>query len=211
MNEKTSMDDAKRILDKFNADKELAKAEQLVVDNKIEFEYKDKIYRVRLLLLKEKEELYMLKLSKFGQLIKNKDILMEKDLIKIYAERGINIEDLTENIKKLNAEIDDLKLSLGEAIEKSEAEIILKNYEEKINTLKQSQQLLIIQKSNYLTTSLESQLENYEAQFITYLTLEFLNEDKWERVFKTFDEFSNCEDEALINKAGTRTMLLQYL
>ena len=45
----------------------------------------------------------MLKLSKFGQLLKNRDILLEKDLIKIYSERGIDINSLTEQIKKLDA------------------------------------------------------------------------------------------------------------
>jgi len=211
MEEKTSMEDAKRILENFNEDIELSKVEELIKDNKIEFENKDKIYRVGLLTLKEKEELYMMKLSKFGQLIKNKDILMEKDLIKIYAERGINIEELIDKIKKFDAEILTLKLSLGEAIEKNEPETILKIYEEKITILTQSKQLIVIQKTNYLSTSLESQLENYEAQFITYLTLELFNDGKWEKLFKTFEKFQNCEDENLINMAGTRSMLLQYI
>jgi len=209
--EKSSMDAAREMLDKFNEDKELSKVESMIVDNKIEFDYKEKVYRVRLLKLKEKEELYLLKLSKFGQLIKNTDILMEKDLIKIYADRGINISELTDKIRQIDAEILSLKLSLGEAIEKSEAVSILKNYEEKIQLLLQTKQLVMIQKINYLSTSLECQMENYEAQFITYLTLETLNEEKWERVFKSFEDFQNTEDEQLINLAGTRTMLLQYI
>ena len=206
-----SMEEARKMLDKFSEDKELSKVEQMIVDNKIEFDYKEKVYRVRLLKLKEKEELYLLKLSKFGQLIKNTDILMEKDLIKIYTERGINISELTDKIRQIDSEMLGLKMSLGEAIEKSESVSILKNYEEKIKVLLQNKQLVMIQKINYLGTSLESQMENYEAQFITYLTLEVLNEEKWERVFKSFEDFQNTEDEQLINLAGTRTMLLQYI
>lgn len=208
--ETSSTEDAQEILNKFNEDKELAKAEALIIDNKIEFEYEERTYRVRLLNLPEKEELYMLKLSKFGQLLKNKDILMEKDLIKTYAERGINIAELTDQIKKLEAEIFDMQFSLGEAISKSEAKTILKTYEDRINILKQSKQLLIIQKSSYLSNSLESQLENYEAQFITYLTLEIFDGEKWNKAFKTFEEFKKCEEEELINRAGTRSMFLQY-
>lgn len=210
MENQDSLNDAKKILANFQEDIELSKIEELIKDNKIEFENKDKVYRVGLLTLKQKEELYMMKLTKFGQLIKNKDILMEKDLIKIYSERGINIDELIDKIKKFDAEILTLKLSLGEAIEKNEPETILKTYEERIITLNQSKQLIVIQKTNYLSTSLESQLENYEAQFITYLTLELFNDGKWERPFKNFEEFQNCEDEDLINKAGTRSILLQY-
>ena len=206
-----SMDDARKILEKFNEDKELAKVEALIQDNRIEFEYKDKIYRVRLLKLSEKEELYMLKLGKFGQLIKNKDILMEKDLIKIYAERGISIDALTEEIKKIDAQILTLRLALGSAIEKNESLTILKSFEDRINILNQSKQLSVIQKSNYLSTSLECQMENFEAQFISYLTAEILNNGIWERLFKNFDDFQNSEDETLITMIGTRTMLLQFI
>jgi hypothetical protein len=61
--------------------------EELIKDNKIIFTYKDKKYRVRLLNLSEKEELDTLRRKKFGQLLKDKDILLEKDLIAQYKER----------------------------------------------------------------------------------------------------------------------------
>jgi len=217
MTEQSSMDDARKLLEKFKEDRELANAESLITDNKIEFDYNNKLYRVRLLKLKEKEELYSMKLAKFGQLLQAKASdgtyanMTTKNLIAVLKDRGdIDIDAIDDKIKKIDAELLDLKLSLGEAIEKSAAESILKNYEYKIDILINDKQLLIIQKTNYLSSSLETQLENYEAQFISYLTLESLNDEKWERTFKTFEEFQNCEDETLINMTGTRSMLLQY-
>jgi hypothetical protein len=59
--------------------------------------------------------------------------------------------------------------------------------------------------------TLENQLLGYVAEYITYLTIDILEGEKWERVFKTYEEFINCKDEQLLNKAGYRSMLLQEI
>ena len=209
--------DAERIVEDMNKELELGKVEELIKDNRITFDHKDKRYRVRLLNLAEKEELDLLRRKKFGQLMQKKDeqgnfsILLEKDLIKVYKERGINIDELDDQIKKINAEELDLQIKLGEAISKNEPETILKTFKEQIEELKTKRQILNTQRTLLLEFSLENSLLNYVYQIITYLSLEKQDGKKWQRMFQTLEAFQTYEDEQLINKAATYSMLLQYL
>lgn len=215
MDEKVKVNDrrveAERIITEMSKATELSKIEELIKDNKITFEYKDKQYRVRLLNLAEKEELDTLRRKKFGQLMKDTDIFFEKDLIIQYKERGVNIDELDEQIKKIDAEELDIQLKLGEAISKNEGETILGAYKDQIIELRMKKQIIHTQKNLLLEFSLENSLLNYVAQIITYLSLEKFENDKWQRAFTTLEEFQTYEDEQLINKAGAFSMLLQYI
>ena len=209
MEEKLSQ--AEKIVADMEKEIELSRIEELIRDNKITFEYKEKKYRVRMLNLKEKEELDMLRRRKFGQLIKDKDILLEKDLIVQYKERGINIDEIDDQIKKVNAENMELQFKLGEAISKNEGQVILKEYENQIQGLIIKKQVLNTHRNLLLTFCLENQLLNYVAEIITYLSLDELKDGVWQRMFETLDTFQTYTDEGLVNKAGQYSMLLQYL
>jgi hypothetical protein len=205
------LNQAEQIVKDMEKENTLSKIKELINDNKITFVYEDKEYRVRLLNLAEKEELDMLRRRKFGQLLKDKDILLEKDLIIQYKERGINIEEIDEEVKKLHAEEVDLYMKLGESISKNENETILKTYKDKIEELITKKQILETQKTLILALSLENTLLNYAAQVITYLSLEEKVENRWQRMFKTLEDFQKYPDEKLINKAGAYSILLQYI
>jgi hypothetical protein len=205
------LNDAEQIVKNMEKETDLSKVDELIKDNKITFTYKDNKYRVRLLNLEEKEELDMLRRKKFGQLIKDKDILLEKDLILQYKERGINIDELDEQMKKNNAQDIDFQIKLGEAISKNEGETILKNYKEQIEDLRKKNRVINAQKNLLLEFSLENSILNYVAQVITYLSLEEFKDGIWKRMFKTLEEFQKYSDEKLINKSASYSMLLQYL
>ena len=203
--------EAEKIVKEMNEDTDLRIAEELIKDNKISFNYDDKKYRVRLLNLKEKEELDMLRRKKFGQLIQDKDILLEKDLIVILKERGIDVDDIDNQLKKLSAEEVDIQMQLGESIAKNAGETILKNHEEKIKEIRLKKSILNAQKTLVLEFSLENQLLGYVSQVITYLSLEELKDGIWERMFKSLEDFQNYAEEKLINKAAQFSMILQYI
>ena len=200
---------AKKIVDDMNEENELSLIMEMIKDNKIEFDYEGNRYRVRLLNLKEKEELDQLRRKKFGQLIKDKDILLEKDLIKVYKEREIDIDEIDKEIKALVQKELDLELNLGEEISKKSAENVLQQYKEKIKQCRYQQAILKTRKSLYLEFSLENQLLNYVAQLITYLSLEVFKDDEWIKMFNNLDDFQSYFDEKLINKAGIYSMALQ--
>jgi hypothetical protein len=207
-----SMEDLKKVVDKINDDKELTNIEQLIQDNKVEFEHKGNIYRVRLMSLREKQDLHEFRLSKYGEMLQDKNVLLNKDIIRLYKERDlIDIDKLRDDISKIDAELNTLQMDCGRALENKASESILNDYKDKINKLLTDKQLINFRIDDFLRLSLENQLLNYVAEYITYLTLDVQRDDKWERVFKTYEDFLNCEDEQLVTKAGTRSILLQYL
>ena len=210
MEELRNREEVSKIINQINSDKDLAQMEDLIKSNIKEFDHLDKKYRVRLLSLKEKEELHFLKMQKFGQLMKNEDILLEKDLINIYQKRGVDIDGLNDELTKLDSEILNVRKNLGKSLAQNDTESILKTYKEKIEVLEREKEIINFQKNDLLKYSLENQLLNYEAEFITYLSLETLVEEKWERLFKSHEDFINCEDNELIDKAGMLSMILQY-
>lgn len=204
-------EDAEAIVKSMEKETELSKIEELVKDNKISFEYEGKKYRVRLLNLAEKEELDYLRRKKFGQLLKDKDILLEKDIIIQLKERGMDVGEIDEEIKKLNAEEIDQRLKLGEALAKNESESILKPYKEKIESLQMQKSILRTQRTLLLEFSLENQLLNFVAQVITYLSLDENKDGKWQRMFTTLEDFQHYPDNKLIDKTASYSMLLQYI
>ena len=205
------LNDAEKIIKDMEKETELSRVEELIKDNRITFNYKDKTYRVRLLNLSEKEELDLLRLKKFGQLIKDKDVLLEKDLIIQYKERGINIDDLDEQIRKINSEMLEEKIKLGEAIFKNAQETILKTYKDKIDECITKIKIINTQKNLLLELSLENALLAYVAQIITYLSFDIFEDGNWKRMFFSIEDFLKYSDEGLINQAATYSMLLQYL
>lgn len=204
-------EDAEAIVKSMEKETELSKIEELVKDNKISFEYEGKKYRVRLLNLAEKEELDYLRRKKFGQLLKDRDILLEKDIIIQLKERGMDVGEIDEEIKKLNAEEIDQRLKLGEALAKNESESILKPYKEKIESLQMQKSILRTQRTLLLEFSLENQLLNFVAQVITYLSLDENKDGKWQRMFTTLEDFQHYPDNKLIDKTASYSMLLQYI
>jgi hypothetical protein len=204
-------EEAERLAKEMQEKTNLDKIAELLKDNKIEFLFKDKEYRAHLLTFKDKEELDELRRKKFGQLIQDKDILMEKDLIAIYKERGINIPAMDEKMHLLEAEQISLQIKLGEALSKKADEAVLKAYKGKIESLQAEISTIVIQKSQLLEYTLENQLSNFVAKVITYLAIDILENDEWTKVFKTFEDFqSNAEDE-YINTAAKYALVLQYM
>lgn len=206
-----SKDEVQKIIDKLNEDRDIAQLEDLLHSNIKEFELNDKKYRVRLMSLKEKEELHFLRLQKFGELFKNENILLEKDLITIYQKRGIDIDGLNDSLTKLDFEMINVQKNLGKAIAENNSEVTLKSYKDKYDVLKKERDIVQFQKDDLLQYSLENQLLSAVSEYVTYLTLDIYNKDKWSRLFKTFEEFQNCEDNELINKAGMISMVMQYI
>ena len=207
-NELLRAEEAQRILDKIKEDHDLSKFEELVKDNKIEFEFDGQKYQVRMLNVAEKDELDSLRRKKFGKLIQDKDILLEKDLIRVYKERGLDLEEINEQIRKLDTERYSITLKLGESIANKIGESVLKEYKDQIESLTNRIYLFSLQKSNLLTYSLENQLANYIVKALTYLSLEVFKDEKWVKAYKSIEDFEKNIDEKLIEKSIYYSMLI---
>jgi len=204
------IDEASKMLEKIKQNIDLSLLEDIVKDNNIEFKYGDNYYRVRLLNREEKEKLDKFRVDKFGELMKNKNIMFENTLIEIYKDKGINIEEIDENIKKLEIEQSNILLKLGEAISKKQGEEVLKTYKENIEKLKDKISLLWIRRNTLLSCSFENQLNNFVVKVTTYLSFEMKVDNNWNKVFKSFEEFEKYQDEKLLEKAGYYSLLLHY-
>jgi len=202
-------EEVKKILDKMQEDYQVDKVKDLIQDNKIEFEFGEKQYRVRLLNAKEKDELDLIRRSRFGQLLQDKNILLEAKLITAYQEKGINISELDAKIKNLNSQINDLNYKLGEALVKTPGDIILNTYKQDILKLTYQLHEVTIQRGHLLEYSLENHLQNYVAQAISYLSLDVKTDDKWARAFDKLENFME-QDEKLINLTAMYSMYLHY-
>ena len=202
-------DEVKKIIEEMQESYQIDKVKDLIKDNKIEFLHGEKQYRVRLLNSKEKDELDLIKRRKFGQLLTDKDILLEKDLIIAYKDKGIDIEDLDSKIKNINAQLDAQNYKLGEALSKSPGDTILKSYKMEILDLTLQLNELIIQRGHLLEYSLENYLQQFISQAISYLCLDIKIEDKWIRAFGTLDELLE-QDEKLINLVAMYSTYLHY-
>lgn len=200
--------DAVKILEELKQNNNLTFLEELLKDNQIEFIIEDCTYRVRLLNLHEKEILNNMKIKKFMQLLQDKDILLEKDLIIIYKQRGVDIEDLDEKLRKLEAEKKLIALKLGESIANKRDEKVLEVHRNQIRDLSDKINMIIIQKNDLLSYSLENQLSNYYVKCLTYLSLEKKIEDKWVKLASSLEEFEKTINEIIIEKAIYYSMLL---
>ena len=209
-NEMIREDAAKEMAKELNNKYELDKLSEMVKHNYITFSYKDKEYRVSLLDQKEKDELDLFRRRKFGELLKDKNILFEAELIRLYKEKGIDIEkEIDDVVKKTIIELNSQRMKLGEALEKKDPESILKTYADEIEELENKLSSLSIQKTSLLENSFEKTLESQVIKYLSYLSLHIKEGEEYVRAFKNIDDFLKADDE-IIGKSITYTMTLNY-
>lgn len=196
----------KEMLEKYD----MEKIKEMVKDNCIYFDHKDKKYRVKMLDSSDKAELDILRRQKFGELLKNKDILFEKEIIKLYKERGINVEEIDDKISKLKLELKDVMYKAGESIEKKDPEEIWKKYKNDKDEIIFEITELSVQKGHLLENSFERTLEHYVIEVMSFLSLEKKIEEKFVRAFKTNEDFLKA-DEELVGKAISYAMVLNNI
>lgn len=188
--------------------------EKYLDKNEIEFDFKKEDYRVRRLTYKEKLSLNEKRIEKQIFLLKAKDAkgeykyLAEADLKLIYKERNIDIDDMDKRLFGLRTQESHLMKKLGKALkEKKASNQELHNYEEEIEKIREDIRVLTATKTNLLNFSLEQQVLVYVYSYATFLVTEKKVENKWVRLWNTFDKYLNA-DEGLINLASLYTSLI---
>lgn len=203
-------EEANKIAKDLKEKYELDKVAEMVKDNKISFTFKDKEYQVRLLNQKEKDELDLFRRRKYGELLQDKNILFEKQIIKLCKEKGIDIEtEIDDKSNKIMIEINNKRMKLGESLEKNETDSILKTYRDEIDELLNEIYGLTVQKSILLENSFEKTLENYVIKVLSWLSLEKKVDEDFVRAFDKIEDFLKA-DEELIGKSITYSMSLNY-
>jgi hypothetical protein len=192
----------KDILAEIKESVNLDELENILINNEIVFEHNNKKYRVQKPTQKQKSDLYQAKVKKYTELIQDKSYMLEKDLIKQYKDRGIDINAIDTEILELERQKKDYKIKLGEALEKKLMSE-LKKLKDIIEDIKSQQHQLSIKKTSLLEISIEQQSTLYGYSYLAYLLAEVNiakeNEpDKYEKVWKSWKEYENEKDEKLL-------------
>ncbi len=174
--------------------------ESLLENNELEFEIRKIKYKIRKLNFKEKQELNRERIRKYNELLKAKDdtgkfiFNTESDLIKIYKERGIDIDEMTNKFNLLAKKKDDYDLKLGQMLKENKPEIELEVFKKEIEKIKEEQKSISIKKTTLLDSTLEMQLLIFVYSYIAYLVTEKSVEDKWVRAFNNYKEFEETDN-----------------
>jgi len=178
----------------------LDKCESEIVDNAIEFEIKEgegRNYRVRMPTIREKMEINQKRLVEARKLQKA-DFLYEAELInELLEKQGIDVKKLDSEIFSLNDEINKLELKLAPEPNKDNREKL----KSLIIELTNERLFKIGRKSEYLETSIESQLTEIMITHFAALIFEKKTENKWNRVFNSYDEYIDSTDTFLVTTA----------
>ena len=183
---------------------------ELIQDNKIHFNYKDDIYRVKMPNQRELSDAINVKNKLFIRLLQQEDTLTQKQLIKVLKEQqNIDIEELDKKVSDLEKELMQVYLTLAKKKD-SEQKAILKLKEE-INNIRNQRLNIILEKAGYLSPAIEIQADDGYYKFLTSVCTEKLinsEEDKWECVWKKYEDYEKDDTTFPLLALGKLTELL---
>jgi hypothetical protein len=181
--------------------------ENKIKNNIIEFsiDNRDIKYRVRLPNYEEQQEFSKYRRKKHLKFMQDESVKTEKQWKEIYLKKGIDIDEMDKKVSLLNRSMQEKMLKLAETNE----EIRVEKLKEEILTIRKNIAETQVEKTDYLTDSLENLLLVSVSGFMVYLILEKLVEDKWVKVFTSYDECKKSKDSALFNKAFYYSTFLQ--
>lgn len=181
--------------------------EELVKNNQLIFPVDGKNYKVRKLVYAEQLEVEKFRRKRYIEFMNDENMLFRKQWIEKYTKKGINIDEMDKKISALQNEIDGLMMRLATTSQNSEVDKL----KTEILFMKNKQAEISIEKTDLLMNSIEDQLMIAINSYYAYMALEHeVEKDKWERAFKSYDEFLNSTNQDLLNKTFYFVNLLIY-
>lgn len=201
--------------------KELEKdkdVEKMIKDNRIHFRVGEVDYKVRKPNYAEQMRIEDFRRKKYSELIDDDSMMFRKQWVEKYLKKGIDIDKMEKDVVRIQSEIDNMLLRLAETENKNDVEKLVAE----IVKLKDEQAGINIDRTDFLSYSIEDQLQLVVTSYYAYSVLEKLdkkevkednvviNENKWVKAFKSYDEFVNCKDSKLINKTFYYVQYIVY-
>ena len=177
---------------------EMEKVAELLSKNVIEFEHDGGSYRLSRPTFKQKVDVNDKRIERFTELLKNTKYLFEKDIIKLYRDRGIDIDAMTDESRTLTKQNNDLMMKLGEALKAQAPDNELQLLKTEIKKINERVQEITIQKILYLDSSIESQVEIFIYTYYGFLLTDKKVNDAWVKAWSTYEDFMDSS-ESLIN------------
>jgi hypothetical protein len=184
--------------------------EELLKNNSVEFEYRAEKFRIKKPSFEQKLKVNQEKIKKYISMLKDNEILLEKDLILLYEKRGVSIKELDDKFNALKNQKNDYAKKLGKALAEKKSNDECEPFVKEIKILDEELKDIIIKKSVLLDSSLESQLNVYVYTYLGYLITEKYVKGKdlgegnkepdleWVNAWSSYSDFIK-EDEDLVN------------
>lgn len=198
----------KEMLDMFKDNANINLAEAAIQNNEILFQCNGESYRVRKATYQEKQEANEFRMKKYITLLKDKDCVLEKDLIKIYKERGIDIEDMDKQMQELGKQQQSLLFDLGKAIKENKDKVELEKYKKEITNIMASVQGLSSERQRLLEFSLENRVVMEVYSYMIWAISEKKVGDKWVHIWAAQDDFLNATPDELLTLVTKNGALL---
>jgi len=199
---------AKEALKAMQELEDSVRLEDIVKDNKIEFKSGENTFRVRKPVLEEQQEIDNARRKKYLELVRDNSYLFKKQWVETYKKKGIDINKIETDIKRIEDEIRRLLIRLAKTTDKKG----IGELKNQILKSRDEQYALSIEQTDLLSYSIEDQTFIYAKSYTAYLILERLdkkkttdehvvvNDNKWVKHFKDFEEFQKSEDSDLVSK-----------
>lgn len=198
----------KDIVKEMNEILDLTEIAELIRNNEKIFEVNGITYRIKKPTYKQKQEVYKKKIEKYTELLKDERYLLEKDLRELFKKRGVDIDKMDIELKNKMKKRDDLMIRLGGALKLGQPENELKILELEIKDLNNEIQDKSIERAKLLEISLEQQLSVFVYTYFVFVLAEKKDNDNWVKVWNTFDEYEEGDQELINRFSYYCTMML---
>ena len=195
---------AKDIANKLAELYTLEQTSEILKDNRNEFTYNEKYYRVHRPVAWEKDLCNNERMKKYVEFLKDPSYVFRKQLIILLANKGYDVNAIEDYLKRLGNQERDLLKRLAQ----TELEPDVSNLKKEIREIRLLQQDVFMEKEERLKYCIEKQLEDFVRCYLLYLVLEVKNGEKWERHYKSYEDFQNADEDILLGRAA---QVLGYL
>lgn len=173
-----------------NLDSQFNTLENYIKRNNIEFEFENNWYKVSKPTIRHQDTLEKFKHKYKLELIKNGEYLFESEWVKIYKERGIDIENFDAQIDVLMIEIEELQEKALKEIGTQQDKVL-----KQIIQKKKKVDRLYSEKQELLSGSLENRLSTTCNLYLLYLVLQAeQSKGVWVNMFDDFNNFLTYEN-----------------
>lgn len=198
----------KEITEIINKGVDLAMLEESLQNNVFEVEIDGTQYRVKKPGFSQKQAVYEAKMKKISVLIKEGELMFERDLRKSLKDRNVDIDQIEKDIIELEKKKKYTQELLGKALAEKRGDDELIALRDSIESMQTEQADLSIAKTQYLQMSIEHQVLIFSYSYLTTLVTEKLVDDTWVKVWPTYDDFKKEENESLVNKLSLYASLM---
>lgn len=176
--------------------------ENSILNNNIEFQVNKEIFRVIKPSFAKIQELMKMKIKKFNELLKDPEIVFERELKEKLKVKGVDVDAMQQKINDLEKHKKSIQYKLGEFIVNKEADTDLKSLKEEIISIVNEQSKISVERGTYLEFTLEGQLMVFLYSYLAYLITEKKDGENWKKVWNSYQEFENENNQDLIRKSS---------